>query len=270
VSEQEDPARLAVTRYGLRIGIQCDDARMLAEVIRRLPPGAEDAGSPAVDRTYSVHRLDPGAARGAEALVLRVDGVSLVESAEVERVSEALVEDLELYVAEMARQWVFIHAGVVGWRGHALLLPGRSWSGKTRLVVELLRAGAEYYSDEFAVLDPAGRVHPYPRALSIRQQDGARRERCTAEALRGRSGEGPMPVGLVAVSHYEPGARWAPHALSAGQAVLALLAHSVSVRRQPAVVLDTLARVAAEAVAVTGVRGEAADVVESLLSMVRV
>jgi hypothetical protein len=30
-------------------------------------------------------------------------------------------------------------------------------------VAELVRAGATYYSDEFAVLDSRGRVHPFPR-----------------------------------------------------------------------------------------------------------
>jgi hypothetical protein len=34
-----------------------------------------------------------------------------------------------------------------------------SYSGKTTLVSELIRAGATYYSDEYAVIDERGRVH---------------------------------------------------------------------------------------------------------------
>ena len=67
-------------------------------------------------------------------------------------------------MAAETRERVFVHAGVVGWKGHAIVIPGRSRSGKTTLVAELVKAGAEYYSDEFAVLDAEGRVHPFPEA----------------------------------------------------------------------------------------------------------
>ena len=64
---------------------------------------------------------------------------------------------------------MFVHAGVVAVDGRALLLPGGSFTGKTTLVAALLRAGAQYGSDEYAVLDEAGLVLPaYPRPLSIR------------------------------------------------------------------------------------------------------
>src|SRR5262249_31072298 len=76
---------------------------------------------------------------------------------------------LELRIATNAPSRIFVHAGVVEWRGHAILFPGRSRSGKTTLVAALLRAGAKYYSDEFAVLDAAGRVHPWARPLRMRR-----------------------------------------------------------------------------------------------------
>ncbi len=84
--------------------------------------------------------------------------------------------DLQLYVADMAPDRVFVHAGVVVCQGRGILLPGRSFSGKSTLVAELIRAGAEYYSDEYAVLDSTGSVHPYPRPLSIRQRRLGRNE----------------------------------------------------------------------------------------------
>ena len=34
----------------------------------------------------------------------------------------------------------------------------------------LVRAGAEYYSDEFAPLDAGGLVHPFAKPLSIRNE----------------------------------------------------------------------------------------------------
>jgi hypothetical protein len=66
-------------------------------------------------------------------------------------------------VAENARRWIFVHAGVVAWRGQAIVIPGATQSGKTSLVAALVRAGAEYFSDEYAVFDARGRVHPLPR-----------------------------------------------------------------------------------------------------------
>ena len=57
-----------------------------------------------------------------------------------------------------------MHAGAVAWRDRGIVIPGRSHSGKTTLVRALVEA-ARYYSDEFAVLDPQGRLHPYPLPL---------------------------------------------------------------------------------------------------------
>ncbi|MEP7147984.1 MAG: hypothetical protein ABI857_03805, partial [Acidobacteriota bacterium] len=73
---------------------------------------------------------------------------------------------LRIVVAEHARDCVFIHAGVVGWKGKAIVIPANSFQGKTTLVAELVKNGAEYYSDEYAILDEKGLVHPFPRDLS--------------------------------------------------------------------------------------------------------
>ena len=73
-----------------------------------------------------------------------------------------------------------------------------------------MRAGATYYSDEFAVFDARGRVHPFPTALSIRDGTNGKPRRCAPEALGGRSGVAPLPVGLVVVTTYRAGAAFTP------------------------------------------------------------
>jgi hypothetical protein len=171
--------------------------------------------------------------------------------------------DLKLHVAAGARRRVFVHAGVVGWRGQAILIPGRSFSGKTTLVAELVRAGATYYSDEYAVLDAQGRVHPYPRPLSVRQN--GKRVKRTAQMLGGKSGTEPLAVGLVIVSRYKPGARWRPRALSAGEGALALIENTVSVQREPETVLETLRRAMPDAPVLKGVHGDARQVVDHIV-----
>ena len=72
---------------------------------------------------------------------------------------DTLESDLQLHVAEQARRRLFVHAGVVGWKGRAIVIPGRSFTGKTTLVAELVRAGASYYSDEYALIDSRGKIH---------------------------------------------------------------------------------------------------------------
>jgi len=160
---------------------------------------------------------------------------------------------------------VFVHAGVDGWSGQAIVIPWRSFSGKTTLVTALVRAGATYYSDEYAVFDAQGRVHPYPRRLAIREDYSSRFRRCLPEALGGRVGVGPLPVGLIAVSNYRSGARWRPRRLSPGQAVLALLANTVPARRRPADALAALHRAVSQAVAMRGARGEALETAAAIL-----
>jgi hypothetical protein len=141
-----------------------------------------------------------------------------------------------------------------------ILIPGRSFSGKTTLVAELLRVGATYYSDEYAVLDAKGMVHPYARPLSVR--DNGKRVRQPPEVLGGESGTKPLPVGLVILSRYKPGARWRPRTLSAGEGALALIENTVSIQNQPEMAVGTLRQAIQGAIFLKGVRGEAGEVVD--------
>jgi hypothetical protein len=178
-----------------------------------------------------------------------------------------LESEIRQSVAAAARGRVFVHAGVVGWKGNALVIPGRSRSGKTTLVAALVKAGATYYSDEFAVLDFAGRVYPFSKPLSIRGPGGcdvhARKQ--SAEELGGRSGEAALPVALVALTSYRRGADWRPVRMSPGQAVLGMLAHTVPARLRPEASLVALERAVARAVVLQGERGEAAEAARVLL-----
>ena len=128
----------------------------------------------------------------------------------------AFEADVQLHVAEMAPERVFVHAGVVGYRGRGILLPGRSFAGKSILVRELVRAGAQYYSDEYAVLDSAGGVHPYPRPISIRNERGARRDEAPGRHLGRARGGRPAPGGTRSDERVPIGRRMATAALVAG------------------------------------------------------
>jgi len=259
-------AGFAFRSYGVRVGVRVTDAGVLERLRSHLPPGWKPAKSPVVQHLYSlvVGRGSRPNVRGFNLLYRNT--VRLVRSLDLDQVFEVFESDLHLHVAELAHRRVFIHAGVVGWKGQAILMPGRSLSGKTTLVAELLRAGASFYSDEYAVLDLQGRVHPYPRALAIREESSSKQTRRTPEALGAVVGARPLPVGLVVVSNYKVGAKWRPRSLSPGQGALALLDNTVSIRREPEKALPALTRAVSRAPVLAGVRGEAKETVDLILS----
>ncbi len=265
-------AGLSLVSYGLRIGVRANDREALERAVSRLPPGWRPAAAPRVDHLYSI--LAGGGATPGNAKrynIVYSGAARIARTLDADQALDAFESDLRLHVAEAARGRVFVHAGVVGWRGRAIVLPGRSFSGKSRLVAALLRAGASYYSDEYAVLDGRGRVHPFPAPLSIRgAATGERPLKCPAEALPGPVGTKPLPLGLVVVSEYRAGARWRPRPLSTGQGLLALLAHTVPARSRPAEVLEVLRRAVNGAPVLRGKRGEAEAVAPALLACVGV
>ena len=62
-----------------------------------------------------------------------------------------------------------IHAGVVSCGGEGVILAADAGHGKTTLVLELVRRGCKFLSDEMAALGRAdGRVYPFPRSLRVR------------------------------------------------------------------------------------------------------
>ena len=174
--------------------------------------------------------------------------------------------DAKMWVTARSPDAVFVHAGVVAWQGRALLLPGASLVGKTTLVAALVQAGAIYYSDDFAVLDGEGRVWPCPLRLALRTSDG-KRVRRAVEELGGHAGSGPIQVGWVIDTVFEPGAALQPGPISPGQTVLSLLANAPSARTRPDRVLPVVARVAREARGLRGERGDVTSAVPAILGL---
>ncbi len=257
---------LSFNAYGTKIGIRTNRPEILEQIQSHLPPGWKPAPSPIVERLYSLRAGGPGARPGARQFhLLYADTARLVRTMEMDDILQSFASDVESYVADAARRRVFVHAGVVGWKGRAIVIPGRSYSGKTSMVAELVRAGATYYSDEYAVLDARGRVYPYARPLEIRVSPDGKQQSFPVESLGGHAGTRPLPVGLVVVTHFKAGAKWRPQAITSGQGTLALLANTISARRQPQMVMATLQQVVTETRFLKGVRGEASATAAALL-----
>jgi hypothetical protein len=255
------PHEQAVEAYGVRLALGASDQELFAHVAAVLPPLARPCDPSTVGARF-------GLVRDKE-VGYRIVGNSVVDvsSLDLEIATGLLDELVRRHVAHKAPDRIFVHAGVVAWEGRALMLPGHSMSGKTTLVAELLRAGATYYSDEYAVLDADGLVHPDPRPLSFRTA-GADNP-IPAESLGSVASTEPVRARLIAVARYAPGAKWRPSRLSRAQAVLTVLSHTLAARERPQDALAAVTRLAAEATVLAGDRGEATDVVPTLLSALK-
>jgi len=253
--------------YGVRVRLRTDMASTMPQMLQLLPPGWKTTSSEKAHRAYSL--IAKGVQRTARKTrrqtLLYGDGELIARSSNLETVLDRFEADLQLFVAESARHRVFVHSGVVGWRGKAVLIPGRSFSGKTTLVAELVRAGAVFYSDEYAVMDQQGRVHPYAKPLAMRQDGAIDQTKISVESLGGVTGKRALPVGLIVVSLYKAGARWRPRLLSSGKSVLELLANAVPARRRPAAALEVFQKVVMSAPALKGIRGSAAETARLVL-----
>lgn len=255
---------ISFVSYGVRVGVRVNKPEMLERVVERFPPGWKPSRAPVVERLYSMIIGGAGAHPNIRRFNILYGNVEkLLRTHDLDEFLDVFESDVKLHVAAGARRRVFVHAGVVGWRGKAIVIPGRSLSGKTTLVAELLRAGAAYYSDEYAVLDSNGLVHPYPRPLSMREN--GKQVKYTAEAMGAVSGVAPLPLGMVIVSQYKAGARWRPRALSLAEGALAIIENTVSIQRQPAKVVETLQRAIPNATILKGKRGDAKQVVDFIL-----
>lgn len=258
-------AGVCFTAYGWKIGVRLNRPEGLQRVAACLPPGWEPAEPPFVDFLFSLRLGGAERARNTRHYnLLYYDAALAARSLDAEEVYDALESHLALFLAERARERVFVHAGVVAFGGKALMIPARSGCGKSSLVKALLRAGADYFSDEYAVLDPQGRVHPYPRRLSLRRP-GGRPLRCGPEEFGARTGAGPLPLALIALTKFQPGARWHPRPVAPGPAALEVLNHTVCACSQPVQAMSTLFRAVPAATVLKGVRGEADAAADVLL-----
>jgi hypothetical protein len=254
----------SVMAYGVQIRIRSNTDSVIDAVLAHLPPGSTRSEYSEVGHEYAFVIDTDASGKPRHSLYINN---TLYTQCRLPELLHLFETEVQLHVAEMAPDRVFVHAGAVGWNGRAIVIPGRTFTGKSTLVAALVRAGADYYSDEYAVLDSSGNVHPYARPLSIRPADGTSATKITVDTLRGRPGATPIPVGLIVVSQFKAGTEWRPERLTAGRAMLALFANTVPARRIPNVVLPTLHQIVEAAIIVGGDRGEAAEIVKSLLDL---
>lgn len=178
---------------------------------------------------------------------------------------ESLERHLHMFLACHSPVAIYLHAGVLEWKGKAIVLPGISYSGKTTLVQELVRLGARFYSDEYAIIDTKGRVHPFPRPLSIREGPTARRVDATELGWPLALPPEGLELGSCFFLKYRTGQSWQVTEKERGEGLLGMMGNTVSARLAPELALRCLSAASEGVRFWEGTRGSAEDAAPEIL-----
>lgn len=142
-------------------------------------------------------RIDGDAEAG---YTLRFSDGTVRSARERQRAVFALVTHLNTHqtATACAAGSAVVHAGVVSFGGVTVAAVGTSGAGKTTLVQALLAAGAEYLSDEFALLWPGQRaLSGYPKPLTVKRDGIVSVETVSYEPVSPASSWGWLPEPAV-------------------------------------------------------------------------
>lgn len=238
--------------FGVIAELVTDDAELLPSAVAMLPPGWRE-----VDAKPSVR------------FGVRTDGAIVVDGVQTARVRDRegcllkLGAVLRQFIASKAAAYTFVNAGVVAADGCGIVIPGGPYTGKSTLVEKIVGLGATYFSDAYAVVDPDGFVHPFPKPLSIRGgRHGGLGELIPVPASQ--IANDPVRAGVIVLTSYVRGAAWRPSVRTCADGALALLENTVSASGR-GTALTATRRLAREAVVLAGERGEAGDTAQAIL-----
>src|SRR5438093_8309304 len=114
-------AGIAVVGHGVHVGVRATDPAVMKDVVAALPPGWRHANGPRVDHLFSL--VVGGSAADAGRLrrlnLLYRGAVRVARDRDLKPVLESLETEIRRTIAQFAPHSVFVHAGVVGWRGRA-------------------------------------------------------------------------------------------------------------------------------------------------------
>lgn len=198
---------------------------------------------------------------------LGVDDAVVATAAEPLGLVRPLIQVLDERVVHKLTTLRAVHAGAVLCGGRVLLFPGLSHAGKSSLVREMVQRGATYFSDEYALIDTEGLVHPYPRPLLVRN-GSPEQSPVLARELNARIGDTPAPVGWIFAIHYVPGCEWSVSPVSQGEALMTLLKNTPHPLAESPQMVSTFQRAVAAASCLAGQRNEAAEAATRIMEMI--
>ncbi|MGA7343800.1 MAG: hypothetical protein WBE72_11270 [Terracidiphilus sp.] len=211
--------------------------------------------------------LDIRIEQSAGAFQLLVNGEQAASAGAGSELVRDLVRVLDEAVIQRLGSLRAVHAGAVLWNGRVVLLPGSTHAGKSSLVAELLRRGATYFSDEYAMVDAQGRVHPYPRPLLVRngrpEQVPLLAEECNAAV-----GDAPAPVGWIFSLEYRSESAWNVVPVPQSVALLTLLQNTPHPLADSPEMVGAFQHAVAGARCFAGIRNDAVDAAAQILRLI--
>ncbi|MBX7172945.1 MAG: hypothetical protein K1X72_18390 [Pyrinomonadaceae bacterium] len=257
----------AFEAFGVKVGVRSNDETAIEKVKEGLPflLPTDIKEIPYIENEHHFSLYIPKR-NSKKKYWMNKDDEEIIDFSYLEEKFDYLDSKIRLTVAEFAEDFVFLHAGVVSYKGKAIIIPARSFSGKTTLVAEFSKRGLEYYSDEYAVIDKNGLVHPFTKKLSLRGIiDDYKQVDFDVEELGGKKGFKPIEVGLILVSKYSKKGKFNPKLETSGFGIIESIANSVSIRQNPKFVLQVLSIITNGAKIVKTGRGEADKFVDRFL-----
>jgi hypothetical protein len=225
---------------------------------------------PSIPRTY----IAPSGAdlclrviRDADEFRLYQDDGIVGSAPQADQLLRALIDCLDRAFIEGVKNLSAVHAGAVVLGDYALLIPGASHAGKSSLVAELLRRGAVCLSDEYALIDPDGWVHPYPRPLLLR--NGGREQTAVLPfELNALVASSPAKVGWILSLQYGAEDSWKIKEVPQSLGLLSLLQNTPHALGDSPHIVGSFRRAVAGARCFEGRRGECSDAVGQILKLV--
>jgi hypothetical protein len=252
----------AVGAFGCVVYAEADDHESYGLLDRYIFPTL-----PRLDSSGAAPSVALRVSRVEEAFQLSVDGKEAASASRLIGLVPHIIHAIDEAVVKQLAELRAVHAGTVQWNGRALLLPGATHSGKSSMVAELLRRGATYFSDEYALMDREGMIHPYPRPLLLRN-GGAEQVPALAGELNAPVGDGPAPLGWMVMLDYKAGESWTVTPMPQSLAVLALLKNTPHTLADSPQMVAQFERAVAGAACYAGRRGDAAEAVVELLRLI--
>ena len=260
------PAHRTVLRaYGVEALIEADDHRVFEHVktvALKALVGRATFEEPDEVRDRPIYSFLTNSAGTIRFDIAGVTSGDFKEDFGFERFLNAAIR---AHIAAMSKSWVFLHAGVVEWRGKAIVLPGHSHKGKTTLVSELIRLGAGYMSDEYAVMDSAGLIHPFERDLGVRFDPLEGPMPVDPAQFGGIRVTDPIEAGLILFTGFVENGEWRPETMTLGNGILESVPEVIPFTFNTEFVLKVLNTTFKRAIIVRSDRGEARDTAPRIL-----
>jgi hypothetical protein len=260
---------VAFESFGVRVALSTNDARALQRFPLLAPAQSQPCEVAAAEHHLTVTTKD-GLRFNAQYEVHGEAGqeiehdIWLAGDADLELTLAHLDKHVHECIALNAPEHLFLRGGSVVHHGRAIVVLGEALAGTSTLVAALMRAGATYYSDGYAVFDEHARVHRYTGRSAATPTSSA----TNGDGGRAPGSEGePRDVDAIVVTSYTPGIAWEPERLSRGERMLALLAYAVPAEDRPQHAMQGIARILeGDPLVIRGERGEADAVAPVLLA----